>query len=203
MSEQEVFFRTQNSAINRVGTGLAVLELIKGGGCSNCLDQIHEQGTVFSVGRTAVCKVCDSTYKSVECDGDYAQFAQAVLDKSITPPAGEFDPDPGVVELSKTHAPGIQVHTLSFLKSKWKDPKRAKAWAKRNGYHARKSSSGRYYHNLVQMPKSWVTQKSIRVIAFGSGIRAVVGKMKPEYVGKEPDDAALNEPAFAPGLRAS
>lgn len=185
-----------SSAMNRPDAGVVALEPITGNGCRDCLDETTiGNGVAKAIGSRVTCRICETTYKSVEVTGDLRSFAEAVLDKSITPPHGEFDRDPGVVELSKKYTKELHVQTVAFLKSKWKDVKRARSWTRRNGYHVRKMASTRLYHTYVQLPKAWVAKGSVRVIQFGNGIRAVVGRMKPEFVGKDINDSDLNEPA--------
>lgn len=191
-----LLFSGRGNTLVRSGSGLTVLEAMGDVmPCADCLDETAGHGVAKAVGQRVTCKVCATSYKVVDCAEEYAGFAKAVLDDALMPPTGEFDKDPGTIELSKKYGPQLHVQTVAFLKTRWKDAKRARGWASRNGYHTRKATGSRYYHVFVQLPKSWVSRGTVRIIAFGNGIRAVVGKMKTEFLDKTPDDAALNEPA--------
>lgn len=181
-----LIFADRQKALSRPSEGLYILEPLSEKMCEHCLDQITEKsvrGTV--IGTRVSCKVCGTTFKAVECMGEYAEVAKAILDDAIQIP-GEYEPDPGTIELSKKYGTGLGVQTVAFLKNKWPELRKAKNWLVRNGYKAKHAGNAKLYHVFYQMPSNWIARGSARIVGFGNGIKAIVGRVHSQFVGKDP-----------------
>lgn len=175
------------------GGGVTVWEPQQDAMCDGCLDSLAErEKSGAGVGARTTCGSCGATFKSVSCTGAEAVFAKSVLEHAVMPPAGEFDADPGTVELSKKYGTALSVQAMAFAKKTWADPEKAKQWLKRNGYRHKVTTKAKHYHAFPQMPTGWIARSTARIVGFGTGIRAIVGRVLPEFSGKEAADKDLD-----------
>jgi hypothetical protein len=178
--------------------GLLVLEPLTDTMCPHCMDETPEAGRTANAGRREKCKVCNTEFKVVECDAEYAQVARAIVEDAKGGPVEvEFAKDTdSMVELSKKYGPTIGVQAIAFLKSKWKDMRLVKQWLRRNGYMAKIAKAARMYTVFPQLPGSWMLKGTLKMVGFGSGVKAVIGRINPSFQGQEPQEKDLDGPAM-------